>query len=235
MVSLFNYFNRWNIEFSFGNFLGPCNSLMHSKSSNSVQFSCSVVSDSLRPHEPQHGRPPCPSPTPGGWWELSIESVMPSNHLNLCHPLLLLPSIFPNIRVFSNESRWPNSWVFASGGQNIVKIMKMGSLTRAGSYTPCPSQGTWYCDSDGGQWNLMSDSYLCRCACAHLYINTFLFWNNLPRFCFVLFCFVFNSACHMRFFSVFTLSIETVLILPATSVLLAFLSAHGTYVNDFHF
>ena len=46
----------------------------------------------------------------------SIESVMPSNHLILCHPLLLLPSIFPSIRVFSNESvlciRWPKHWSF---------------------------------------------------------------------------------------------------------------------------
>ena len=47
----------------------------------------------------------------------SIESVMPSSHLILCHPLLLLPSIFPNIRVFSNESalciRWPKDWSFS--------------------------------------------------------------------------------------------------------------------------
>ena len=47
----------------------------------------------------------------------SIESVMPSNHLFLCHPLLLLPSIFPSIRVFSNESalhiRWPKYWSFS--------------------------------------------------------------------------------------------------------------------------
>ena len=47
----------------------------------------------------------------------SVELVMPSNHLILCHPLLLLPSIFPNIRVFSNESalciRWPKSWSFS--------------------------------------------------------------------------------------------------------------------------
>jgi len=47
---------------------------------------------------------------------MSIESVMPSNHLILCQPLLLLPSIFPSIRVFSNESllhiRWPNYWSF---------------------------------------------------------------------------------------------------------------------------
>ena len=48
---------------------------------------------------------------------MSIVSVMPSNHLLLCHPLLLLPSIFPSIRVFSNESalriRWPKCWSFS--------------------------------------------------------------------------------------------------------------------------
>ena len=48
---------------------------------------------------------------------MSIESVMPSNHLILCHPLLLLPSIFPSIRVFANESalhiRWPKYWSFS--------------------------------------------------------------------------------------------------------------------------
>ena len=47
----------------------------------------------------------------------SIESVMPPNHLILCHPLLLLPSIFPSIRVFSNDSglpiRWPMDWTFS--------------------------------------------------------------------------------------------------------------------------
>ena len=50
---------------------------------------------------------------------MSIESVMPSNHLILCHPLLLLPSIFPSIRVFSNELalciRWPKYWNFSCG------------------------------------------------------------------------------------------------------------------------
>ena len=48
---------------------------------------------------------------------MSIESVMPPNHLILCHPLILLPSIFPSIRVFSNESalyiRWPKYWSFS--------------------------------------------------------------------------------------------------------------------------
>ena len=60
----------------------------------------------------QHSRPPCPSPVPRSSLKLtSIESVMPSKQLILCHPLLLLPPIPPSIRVFSNEStlhmRWP--------------------------------------------------------------------------------------------------------------------------------
>ena len=84
----------------------------------SVQFSHSVMSDSLRPHGPQHAKLPCPTPTPGAYSNsISIESVMPSNHLILCSPLLLLPSIFPSIRVFSNESalhmRWPKYWSFS--------------------------------------------------------------------------------------------------------------------------
>ena len=152
---------------------------------SSVQFSCSVMSDSLQPHEPQHTRPPYPSPTPGvhpkpcslsqwchptisssvipfsscpqsfpasglfqwvsslhqfssvqslsrvrlfvTWWieacqaslsitnsrsppkPMCIVSVMPSNHLILCCPPLL-PSIFPSIRVFFNESALSIRW-----------------------------------------------------------------------------------------------------------------------------
>ena len=84
----------------------------------SDQISCSVVSDSLRPHESQHARPPRPSPTPGVQLRLTfIESVMPSSHLILCRPLLLLPPIAPSIRVFSSEStlrmRWPKYWSFS--------------------------------------------------------------------------------------------------------------------------
>ena len=82
---------------------------------SSVQFKHSVVSNSLQPHESQHARPPYQSPTPGvypnpcplSWW----------CHLILCGPFLLLPSIFPSIRVFSNESalriRWPKYWSFS--------------------------------------------------------------------------------------------------------------------------
>ena len=131
-------------------------------------FSCSVMSDSLRPHGPQHTRLPHPWDSPDKntgvdchfllqcmkvksesevaqscptlvtprtaayqatpsvgfsrqeYWSgvplMSIESVMPSNHLILCHPLLLLPSIFHSIRVFSNWLalciRWPKYWSF---------------------------------------------------------------------------------------------------------------------------
>ena len=72
---------------------------------SSVQFRSSVVSDSLRAHESQHARPPCPSPTPRVHSNsVSIKSVMPSSHLILWRPLLLLPPIPPSIRVFSNES-----------------------------------------------------------------------------------------------------------------------------------
>ena len=82
-------------------------------------FSRSFVSNSLRPHGLQHTRPPCPSLLPGACsfsrpWS---QWCRPSHHLILCHPLLLLPSIFPSIRVFSNESapciRWPKYWSFS--------------------------------------------------------------------------------------------------------------------------
>ena len=82
-----------------------------------VVFSHSVVSNSLQPCEPKPTRPPCPSPTRSLPKPMSIESVMPSNHLILCHPLLLLSSIFPSIRVFSSESalciRWLKYWSFS--------------------------------------------------------------------------------------------------------------------------
>ena len=81
-----------------------------------VQFSRSVVTDSATPWTAAHQA----SLSITNSWSLlklmSIESVMPSNHLILCRPLLLLPSVFPSIRVFSNESvlhiRWPKYWNF---------------------------------------------------------------------------------------------------------------------------
>ena len=83
----------------------------------SVQFSCSVVSDSLQPHELQHARPPCPTNSRNPPKPMSIELVMPSSHLILCCPLLLLSPILPTNRVFSKEStlciRWPKYWSFS--------------------------------------------------------------------------------------------------------------------------
>ena len=83
----------------------------------SIQFSSSVVSDSLRPHDRSTPGLPVHHQLPGSLKLMSIESVMPSSHLILCHPLLLLPSIPPSIRIFSNEStlrmRWPKYWSFS--------------------------------------------------------------------------------------------------------------------------
>ena len=80
---------------------------------SSVQFSHSVVYNYLWPHESQHARPPCLTPTPGVHPDSTcIKSVMPSSHLILCRPLLLLPPIPPSIRVFSM------SQLFAWGGQS---------------------------------------------------------------------------------------------------------------------
>ena len=81
---------------------------------SSVTWSCLTLCnpmDSSTPGLPVHHQ------LPESTKPMSIESVMPSNHLILCHPLLLLPSIFPSIRVFSNESalhiRWPKYWSFS--------------------------------------------------------------------------------------------------------------------------
>ena len=80
----------------------------------SVQFSCSVMSDSLRPHGLQHARSPCPSPTPGAY----------SNSCPLsrwCHPTILssVPHFSSCCQSFPASGSFPMTWLFASGGQNI--------------------------------------------------------------------------------------------------------------------
>ena len=83
----------------------------------SVQFSHSVVSNSATPWNATFQASLSTTNSRSLLKLMSIESVMPSNHLFLCHPLLLPPSIFPSIRVFSNESvlhiRWPKYWSFS--------------------------------------------------------------------------------------------------------------------------
>ena len=94
-----------------------------------VQFSRSVVFDSLQPHESQHARPLCPSPTPGVHSDSRPSSqLMPSSHLILCHPLLLLPQSLP-----ASES-FPISQLFAWGGQST-------GVSALESFLPRKSQG----------------------------------------------------------------------------------------------
>ena len=90
-----------------------------------IQFSCSVLSDSLRPPGMQHARFPCPLPTirdyscPLSQWCHSTISI-------LCHPLLLLSSIFPSIRVFPIEEvyciRWTKYWSFSFSINSSMNI-----------------------------------------------------------------------------------------------------------------
>ena len=83
----------------------------------SVQFSHSVMSNSLWPHGLQHARPPCPSQTPWVYSNSSPLSQWCHPAISSCRPLLLLPSLFPSIRIFSSESalhiRWSNYWSFS--------------------------------------------------------------------------------------------------------------------------
>ena len=85
-------------------------------------FSCSVVSDSVIPQTAAHQASLSFTISRSLLRVMSIESVMPSNHLILCHPFLLLPSIFPSIRVFSSELalciRWPKYWSFSISPSN---------------------------------------------------------------------------------------------------------------------
>ena len=94
--------------------------LGHSSGDLAIDYCCAVIQLCLTLCDPTD----CSTPSfpafhylPEFLKFMSIESVMPSNHLILCHPLLLLPSIFPSIRVFSNELalciRWPKYWSFS--------------------------------------------------------------------------------------------------------------------------
>ena len=105
-------FSRWSYNSSF-NVFSYCPFQF-----SSFQFSYSVMSDSATPWTVACQASLSISNSRSLLKLMCIESVMPSNHLILCHPLLLLPSIFPSIRIFSNESalciRWPKDWSFNS-------------------------------------------------------------------------------------------------------------------------
>ena len=137
-----------------------------------VQFSCSVASDSATPRTAAHQD----SQSITNFWSLpklmSIESVMPCNHLILCRPLLLLPSIFPSIRVFSNESdlriRWPKYWSFSfniSSSNEHPELISLGwtgwislqskELSRVFSNTTVQKHQSW-----GPQLSLQPNSHI---------------------------------------------------------------------------
>ena len=100
-------------------------------------FSHSVVSDSLQPHGLRHTRLPCPYHLLELPKLMSIELVMPSNHLVLCSSLLLPPSIFPSLRVFSTPQ-----WVQANSGGTTLLLIHFVSATltpqsfHSGSHMP---------------------------------------------------------------------------------------------------
>ena len=92
-------------------------------------FNCSVMSNSLLPHGLQHARLPCPLPSLGASQTHVHWVSMPSNHLILCSPHLLLPSIFPSIKVFSNELalciRWPKYWNFSFSNRSSNEYSRL--------------------------------------------------------------------------------------------------------------
>ena len=121
-----------------------------------VQFSCSVMSDSLQPHELQHARAPCPSPTPGVY-----SNSCSLSHLILCRSLLLLPLIFPSIRVFSNGSvlciRWPKFQI------SMLNLRSLGyaGAQKTGSWKPkCEAQGKGVVGAYSPALNLLQQQLL---------------------------------------------------------------------------
>ena len=136
-------------------------------------FSCSVTSNYLRPHGLQHSKLPCPSQLPELPQTHILELVMPSKHLILCCLLLLLPSIFPSIRVFSNESalriRWPKYWSFSFtispsneySGFTSFRMDWLDLLAVQGTLKSLLQQHSSKASVLGTQLSLQSNSHVC--------------------------------------------------------------------------
>ena len=108
---------------------------------NSIQFSCSVVSDSATPWITARQASLSITNSQSSLKLTPIESVMPSSHLVLCHPLLLRPPIPPSIRVFSNEStlhmRWPKYWSFSFSIISFQRTPRTDLLQNGLVTSPC--------------------------------------------------------------------------------------------------
>ena len=105
-------------------------------------LSRSIMSDPLQPHGLQHTRLPCPSLSPGVF-----------NHLILCHPLLLLPSVFPSIRSF------PVSWLFASSGQSIGVSASVLAVNIQGSFIICLVKLNFFSCSSSSSFSYLPSSF----------------------------------------------------------------------------
>ena len=150
---------------------------------DTFQFNCTLVSDIVTPWTAACQDTLSITNTWTMLKLMSIESVMPSNHLSHCHPLLLLPSIFPSIRVFSNESvlciRWPSiaasasasvlpmnipSW-FLLGWTGLISLhstecARVSSNTTDQKYQFFSAQPSLYSNSQFLTW-LLEKPYLC--------------------------------------------------------------------------
>ena len=132
-------------------------------------FSCSVVYDSLGPRGLQHARLLCPLPFPEVCSSSCSLSQWYHQNLVLCHPLLLLPSIFPSIRVFYSESaiciRWPKYWSFSfsiSPSMNIQDWFPLGKTGRISLLSKGLFSNTtiWKHQLFGAQASLWSSSHI---------------------------------------------------------------------------
>ena len=134
---------------------------------SSVQFSCSVVSDSLQPHEPQHARPPCPSPIPG---------VHPNPCLlsQWCHPTMsscVIP-FFSCLQSFPASGFFQMSQLFTSGGQSIgVSASKSVLPTNTQDWSPLGWTG-WISLQSKGLSRVFSNTIIRK----HQFFDTQLSW-----------------------------------------------------------
>ena len=127
---------------------------------NSVQFSSSVVSDSLRPHEPQHARPPCPSPT-------SRVHPNPCSLSQWCHPTIsssVVPFSCP--QSFPASGSFPMSQLFTSGGQSIAVSASVLPMNTQ-DWSPLGWTG-WICLQSKGLSRVFSNTIVQK----HQFFNT---------------------------------------------------------------